>query len=196
MRFDDRGYRLSVLALIPLLLVSSYLERTFKFLIPSVLIAFFILWFHRDPDREIPSAGLTSPVDGKVKNIRETDDGIVEVSIYLGLSDVHIARSPKQGYIENIYRKGEGNFPALLSRSKKNNSLVFSYESGMEVSIMTGVIARRLQSKISTEAVSKGERIGLISFGSRSILRYQSDNYDLTISEGDKVTAGETIIGK
>lgn len=196
MRFDDRGYRLSVLVLVPLVLVSVYLQRTLKLLIPSVLIAFLILWFHRDPKRRIPSEGLTSPVDGKVKSIRETDDGITEISIYLGLSDVHMARSPKDGYVEDIYRRGEGNLPALLSRSEKNNSLVFSYESGMEVSIMTGVIARRLQSKISTKSVSKGEKIGLISFGSRSILRYNSDNYDLKVSEGDRITAGETIIGE
>jgi len=196
MRFDPRGVRLSALVLLTLILISTYVKRTLKFVIPSVVLAFLVLWFHRDPERDVPSKGLLSPVDGRIKDIRDIDEQYTEVSVYLGLSDVHIVRSPRGGHIETIRREGQGNLPALLSMSEKNNSLVYNYQDGLEVAVMTGVIARRLQQKINTGSVSRGEKIGLISFGSRSTIRYSSEDYQLMVSKGDKITAGETIIGE
>lgn len=195
MRFDPRAIWLSILFGTPLLGICLYLRRSISSLLPSILLSILFIWFHRDPPRDIAENGVVSPVDGTVKSIDRSNDR-VKISIYLGLSDVHIVRSPVDGIITNMYRSGEGNYPALLDISEKNNSLVYEYEKGIEVAIMTGFIARRLKSKVDAGGVCRGDRIGIISFGSRSTVSFSSNRYELKVSEGDKITAGETNIAK
>lgn len=159
------------------------------------LLSLFFIWFHRDPNRDVVQDGFVSPVDGRIKHIEETDEQI-EISVYLGITDVHIVRSPIEGIIEGIDRSKGGNYPAFLQQSEKNNSLTYRYEDGCIVSIMTGFIARRLKTKVDEGYVYRGQKIGLISFGSRSVVRLDKERYELEVSEGDRLVSGKTKIAK
>ncbi len=165
-----------------------------------VLLGVFGLWFHRNPSRTVPeNTAVVSPTDGTVRRVEECPDtGGSIVTVYLGLSDVHFIRSIRTGQIESVERYSGKNLPALFSMSEKNNRVTFTYESGDEVTMFTGVLARRLLPLIDTPMnLSKGSRIGLISFGSRVQFTLTTQSVDsIQVSEGDEVIAGETPILK
>lgn len=191
MKIDIRGYRISGFIILCLFVIYRFVWKSKRLLFLGFGISYFILWFHRDPERKSPQSGFVSPVDGRVKNIEKSEDRI-KISVYLGITDVHIVRSPINGKISNIYRTDGYNIPAFMPSSEKNNKLSYQYTNKCQINVMTGFIARRLQSKVSDEQVERGEKIGLISFGSRSVITINRRFYRLNISEGDKIIAGKT----
>lgn len=198
MKFKKRGYELALTVLSAFALV-SHLTKYRKIMITvSVLLSSFMLWFHRNPTRTPDYSGShISPVDGKVQSIKKNQEE-VQVSIYLGLTDVHTVRSMSDTTVESVSRGDGGNYPALLQDlSEKNNSLNYSFENGDHVSVFTGFLARRLVNESeSGESVNAGEEIGFISFGSRCVIRIDKGNIEsLQVSEGDTVRSGESVIG-
>lgn len=189
-----RGIIISVPIIVLGTLTAYSTHYTFG-LIP-LLLAAFVLYFHRDPSIEFENAGVISPCSGEVTDIRETQD-YTEISVYLGLLDNHVIRSPVSGTINNITRKKGNNKPAFLNSSEKNNRMVYHYDS-LSVSVMTGFIARRLKKLVEEETnVKIGDRICLISFGSRTNIRiYDCTCDDIKISEGEKVNIGQKIWSK
>ena len=171
------------------------LDNMYILSIILLLISLFLLYFYRDPERKIES-GIVSPADGLVQR-SEIKRGMVYVSIFMNVHNVHVNRSPFEGRIISIKHKSGGYLPAFSKDSDKNERLMTRIETSigtMKVIQIAGVLVRRIVSyvKPNTE-VSKGERIGLIHFGSRVDLSFESAGVNLLVKEGDKVLAGQQL---
>ncbi len=170
--------------------------------IPFAILAVFCLWFFRDPERIAPSGpGLAvSPADGKVVLIRPEPDGRTRMAIFLNVFDVHVNRSPIAGQVKSVkYKAGKFLVASEVAASVENeqNTLVVEGDGGsLEFSQIAGLIARRIVcDKKPGDAVHRGERIGLIKFGSRVDLLFGPE-WKIAVKVGERVTAGETVIAK
>lgn len=171
-------------------------------LVPVLLAAFF-LWFFRDPQRVIPAGpGLVvSPGDGLVtETIRlETPQGPRQrISIFLSVFDVHVNRSPIGGTISEVrYQKGKylnAMNPASADQNEQN--IVTVSGEGCEVVFkqIAGLLARRIVfvPKVG-DAIARGERVGLIKFGSRVDVVLPADA-ELRVKVGERVKGGASIL--
>ena len=172
------------------------------------LLTLFVIYFFRDPERVIPSeAGLiVSPADGRIISIKnEADDNItgeksVCVSIFLSVFNVHINRIPCEGSVtKTVYNSGKF-LPAFCEKASllnEQNSLVIDHNNKkIVVRQIAGLIARRIVCWVKEGCqVTRGQRFGLIRFGSRVDL-FVPKEIELLIKKGDKVVGGRTIIGK
>ena len=186
-------------ALLLSMLVSPWLA-----IVPLPLAAFF-LWFFRDPDRRVPAeAGLiVSPADGKVTDIApvELPEGpATRISIFLNVFSVHVNRSPISGVIKQVqYQKGKfGNAMGAISSQDNEQNIVTVEGEGHRVIFkqIAGLLARRIVfTKAVGDRVSRGERIGLIKFGSRVDVLIDSD-VEVLVKVGDKVAGGSSVLGR
>ena len=165
------------------------------------------LYFFRDPERQIPVENgiVVSPADGKVLEMKEIthlsfyDFPLQKVSIFLSLWDVHINRAPVSGKVIHFsYRPGRF-FPACIRKSSDNNEQnIIGIEGGTGVVFVkqvAGLLARRIVCRLRVgDEVQRGERFGMIRFGSR-VEVYLPSSVHLDVSEGDKVKGGVSIIG-
>ena len=171
------------------------LEGMYALSIILLLISFFLLYFYRDPERKIES-GIVSPADGLVQRA-EIKGGIVRLSIFMNVHNVHVNRSPFDGKVLSIKHKSGGYLPAFSKDSDKNERLMTKIDTSigvMKVIQIAGVLVRRIVSyvKPNTE-ITKGQRIGLIHFGSRVDLSFESAGIDLLVKKGDRVLAGQQL---
>jgi phosphatidylserine decarboxylase len=153
--------------------------------IPSVLLACFFLWFFRDPEREIPATdgAVVSPGDGKVTDVSQiVVDGSrkLRISIFLSVFDVHVNRSPIAGTIRDTrYQRGKFiNAMSAESASENEQNIVTVEGEGHTVVFkqIAGLLARRIVfTKKPGDRVDRGERVGLIKFGSRVDVVLDSD---------------------
>lgn len=169
------------------------------------LLAAFMAFFFRDPERrapEVPGAVL-APADGRVTEIREpVEDPFVgtgrQLSIFLSPLDVHVNRAPIGGLVVDVqYRPGAFRpaFRTEASEVNERNSLAIQGEERVVVRQIAGVLARRIVCRVRAgDKVHTGERIGLIKFGSRVDLVVPW-NVSLSVRTGDRVRAGETVVG-
>ena len=152
----------------------------------------FMIFFHRDPDRLPQGNGMLSPADGRV--IQATNDGI---TIFMGAADVHVNRAPINGVVKRIeYRKGS-HLPAFLGRAtnnQQNRIWLETIDGEVELRQITGTIVREIICYVRPgDKVVRGERIGMIRFGSRVEMTLPK-GYELMVNLGDKVRAGETVV--
>jgi phosphatidylserine decarboxylase len=168
-----------------------------------LLLGAFCLWFFRDPERQIPSdpGAIVSPADGKVTDVSPTQvngQACTRISIFLNVFNVHVNRSPIAGEVTDvIYKRGKfGNaMGTVSSEENEQNSIAVSGESGTVVfKQIAGLIARRIICNIRVgDTVARGERIGLIKFGSRVDVLFAS-NAEVRVKVGDQVVGGESIL--
>ena len=165
--------------------------------------------FFRDPERKIPEdEGLVvSPADGKVVSISEVGvdsrfaDAVTRVSIFLSPLDVHINRMPVGGKIDDVEHKPGAFVAAYKDHASKVNeqnalSVIDDKERLFGVVQIAGVLARRIVCGVKPgDVLRRGDRFGLIMFGSRTDL-YLPRGCKLEISEGQRVKGGETIVGR
>lgn len=169
--------------------------------IPFDLLAVFCLWFFRDPDRAIPDGPVAvSPADGKVVSVKAVEQALVRVSIFLNIFDVHVNRSPIAGRISAIrYQKGKFLVASREEASSDNEQNVFTVDGdGIRIvfSQIAGLIARRIVCyKKTGDAVQKGERVGLIKFGSRVDVFFGPE-WEIAVQPGERVSAGSSILAK
>ena len=171
--------------------------------IPWVVLALFCLHFFRDPDRPVPGGSVcVSPADGKVVQVRREPDGRTRVSIFLSIFDVHVNRAPVSGRIRSIrYDRGGFRMAHLETASVENerNTLVIDGPGGgrqVEVKQIAGLIARRIVCwKREGDAVEKGERFGLIKFGSRVDV-VLGQEWELEVAAGDRVAGGASVLAR
>lgn len=159
------------------------------------LVALFVAWFYRDPDRDPPETGVLSPADGTVSVIREDGDQL-RVGVYMGPIDVHVNRAPLAGTVDTVDHEPGGHRLAFSKDSEHNERLRIGFGE-WSVVLIAGAFARRITPYVEPEdAVDRGQRIGHIAFGSRAdvILPPAYDRASLEIAEGDRVIAGETVI--
>lgn len=169
-----------------------------------ILLALFVAYFFRNPERVIPQGEnlIVSPADGLVVVVRPVEGGAGEtiVSVFLSVFDVHVNRSPIGGRIvKTDYRPGKFLVANIERASLENEQNIVTTENE-RVSVVykqiAGLIARRIVFwKREGEAVEKGERVGLIQFGSRVDILLPS-SVTVLVKKGDRVKGGESVIGE
>ncbi|MBI3939796.1 MAG: phosphatidylserine decarboxylase [Acidobacteria bacterium] len=201
MRIASDAYRF----LIPLLLsVALLVYFSWLWLAGLAAIFFiFVLFFFRDPEREIPSSPglIVSPADGKVVRIDFGNGKLpIQVSIFLSVFDVHINRAPVEGRVAAVEHRN-GKFRAAFNElaSVENEQTVIDLDEGrhsVRMALIAGLIARRVVCWVRPgDQMRKGQRIGLIRFGSRVDL-FLPGLVRLEVKKGDRVRGGASIIGK
>jgi phosphatidylserine decarboxylase len=165
-------------------------------------LSLFVAFFFRDPERMVSpdKAAIVSPADGKIVRVSAEKDGTTRVSIFLSLFNVHINRSPIAGKVEMVtYHPGKFKVALDARASVENEQNVLIIGNGshhIKFSQIAGILARRIVCwKKEGDRVEKGERIGLIKFGSRVDIFLPRD-VALAVNLGDKVKGGSTIIGR
>ena len=183
-------------------LVVGWLAGPLWAVIPIVLTAFF-LWFFRDPERSIPdvAGAVVSPADGRVTDIsRSLADGQERkrISIFLNVFDVHVNRSPIAGVVRNVrYQRGKFHnaMGAVSAEQNEQNVVTVDGEDGaVTFKQIAGLLARRIVfTKKVGDPVKRGERVGLIKFGSRVDVLLDL-SAEIQVKVGDRVTGGATIV--
>jgi len=172
-------------------LISSIL---FILLIIEASLTIFFIIFFRDPERT-PTGDeddAVSPADGKVISIQHRT-----ICIFMNIHNVHVNRAPLSGIVTHIDYKPGGYIPAFNKDSDVNerNHVVIKTASGiLELTQIAGILTRRIVSYISEGTqIKRGERIGMIRFGSRVDVT-MPEGYVFTVKRNDAIKAGETII--
>ncbi|MFZ6006258.1 MAG: phosphatidylserine decarboxylase family protein, partial [Nitrospirota bacterium] len=179
---------------------------TWVALLPFIL-TLFMLYFFRDPERIAPEGDniFVSPADGKViliKNVREDQhlkSDAIEVSIFMSPLNVHVNRAPCDGVVESVVHtsgKFLSAFKHEASLQNENIAMLLNTKHGkVLVRQVAGFVARRAVCRVKPgDTLKKGQRYGIIKFSSRLDV-YLPKDADIKVKLGDKVKAGETIIG-
>ncbi|MEO6119311.1 MAG: phosphatidylserine decarboxylase [Terriglobales bacterium] len=176
---------------------------------PPLLLAAFFLWFFRDPERDVPNTPglIVSPADGKVTDVsafQSNGQPVTRISIFLNVFNVHVNRSPIAGTIAQVqYQKGKfGNAMGAISSDANEQNIVTVVGAGegegqtVVFKQIAGLIARRIIfTKAVGDKVGRGERIGLIKFGSRvDVLLHPS--IKVLVKVGDHVAGGSSILAQ
>lgn len=168
-----------------------------------VLLALFFLWFFRDPSRSVTAepGAVVSPADGKVTEADwiETPEGSrLRLSIFLNVFDVHVNRSPVEGMVTQVNEKRGLFLNAMRADSNVLNeqtTLVLDTSGGsVQVKQIAGLLARRIvcNAKVG-DRLQRGQRYGLIKFGSRVDVLLPSAA-TLRVKKGDRVKGGSTVL--
>lgn len=170
-------------------------------LIPALL--FFLLFtlfllFFRDPEREIGN-GIVASADGKVIGLSEEGKNI-KISTFMNIHNVHVNRCPIDGKVLSVRHFDGRHLPAFRDGSEHNERVVLVLESVIgEIRIVqiAGTLARRIVPYIKeNDMLRKGERIGIIRFGSRVELFLPKDRVKVKIAKGESVVAGVTTVAE
>src|SRR3990172_275095 len=200
---------------IPFVVIAGIISVLFfvaDLIIPAVLfslVTLFIVWFFRNPERSVPPGekNVISPADGKIIDVREMQENrilnkrMLKISIFMNLFNVHVNRLPCTGKVVDIvYNPGKFVSANLDKASLENeqNAVVLETPAGEKIIFIqiAGLIARRIVCWLREgQDVKRGERFGLIRFGSRVDV-YLPVGTDVSVSLGDKVKAGESILAR
>ena len=169
-------------------------------------ITLFVLFFFRDPERSSPEGSgiVVSPSDGKViviKDIYEADylkQDVKQISIFLSVFNVHVNRAPIGGRIETVkYNPGKFHIAALDKASLENEQTAMVIAEGKTkilVKQIAGILARRIICYVKPgDEIKRGERYGLICFGSRVDIFVPKDS-EIKVKLGDRVKGAKDII--
>ncbi len=203
MRIDRAGIPFIAAALVPA--AGLALARRPGWALPFAALGGFFAYFFRDPDRNVPQgAGLiVSPADGRVM-IAGPSDGRwsppgawKQITIFLSPMDVHINRAPMEGRITRVdYRRGRF-LPAYDERSNDNElNEIWVDHDGKTIVFrqVVGILARRLVCRVREgHQLARGERIGLMKFGSRMDV-FLPERAEICIKVGQHVVGGETVL--
>jgi phosphatidylserine decarboxylase len=195
------GYYYGLMLLAAALLV-GWLTGPVWAAVPLLLAAFF-LWFFRDPERAIPddAGAVVSPADGKVTDVSTlmlNGRPVRRISIFLNVFNVHLNRSPVSGVIRAVrYQTGKFlNAMNALSAEQNEQNTVTVEGDGYTVTFkqIAGLLARRIVfTKNIGDRVERGERVGLIKFGSRLDVMLET-SAEIGVKVGDHVKGGSSIL--
>ena len=207
MKFAREGY--TYMALAVAVSVLALASAPWWLALPMVVFAGLVINFFRDPERAVPAGDplVTAPADGKVVAVtdvireeRYLQRACRRVSIFMSPLNVHVNRIPVDGTV-SLVQHSSGQFHAAFldkaSEFNEQNAVVVDDARGERLLFVqiAGQLARRIICNVSVgERVRRGERYGMIMFGSRLDL-YLPEVVKLHVTVGDRVTAGETIIG-
>ena len=201
---DGYIYSLSLLAVAAAL---TWLTGAWGWGIPPVLLAAFFLWFFRDPHRTIPTGKglIVSPGDGLVTetaSITTPEGAMRRISIFLSVFNVHVNRAPISGTVSRVYyQKGQylnAMNPASAERNEQNVVTLRGQgaDTGFEITFkqIAGLLARRIVCHCAEgQVVERGQRVGLIKFGSRVDVLLPA-NVELRVKVGDRVKGGSSVL--
>jgi phosphatidylserine decarboxylase len=189
-------------------LVVGWLGWTFV-AVGAAILTLFVSWFFRNPFRVVPQGSrvVVAPGDGKVIAIQEEfeprfiKERSIRISIFLNVFDVHINRVPCEGIIEDVqYQPGlflVASKPDATLRNEQNALMIRTVQGAKVLCVqVAGLIARRIVCWISPgDRAVRGERFGLIRFGSRMDTFFPVGTA-VKVAVGDRVKGGETILGE
>jgi phosphatidylserine decarboxylase len=173
----------------------------------------FILAFFRDPTRQVPTepGAVVAPADGRITEVTEAVEPQFlqarahKIGIFMSLVSVHVNRSPCAGRVEAVaHRPGrflDARDPAA-SAENESAALVIGDAEGRGARVLVrqvaGVLARRIVCAAAVgDRLERGQRIGMIKFGSRAEVYVPVDaGFDVAVKIGDSVKAGETVLGR
>ncbi len=166
-----------------------------------LILAAFMAFFFRDPQRTIPGEAdiVVSAADGKVTRVEDRENGKF-VSVFLSPMDVHINRAPIAGKVTKVELLKGKKKPATGNQASEINERNAITIEGEKMTVVctqiVGILARRIVcwAKVG-DNLEIGQKYGLIKFGSRTDL-LMPENTEIFVKVGDRVTGGETIIGK
>src|SRR6476646_4645458 len=183
----------------------GWLTHSLAFAALPILLGAFFLWFFRDPERTIPAGDglIVSPADGNVTSVESTQlNGApcTRISIFLNVFDVHVNRSPIGGVIKSaVYKKGQfGNAMAPQSSDDNEQNTVTMEGDGMTVVFkqIAGLLARRIVFNHKPgEKLARGQRVGLIKFGSRTDVIFPQPA-EISVKLGDRVKGGSSVLAR
>ncbi|MFJ8310328.1 MULTISPECIES: phosphatidylserine decarboxylase [unclassified Streptomyces] len=167
--------------------------------VPATALAAGMLWFFRDPEREITQGRVISPADGVVQSIMPWKDGRTRVAIFMSPLNVHVNRAPLAGTVTSVEHIPGGFVPAFNKESENNERVVWHFDTELgdiEMVQIAGAVARRIVPYVPQGTkVEQGERIGLIRFGSRVDI-YLPEGVEVAVEVGQATTAGVTRIDR
>ncbi len=171
--------------------------------VPALLLAAFFLWFFRDPERVIPAAAgaVVSPADGKVTDVSRVEiDGRARrrISIFLSVFDVHVNRSPIAGVIRDVrYQRGQFHNAMGADSAQHNEQNIVTVEGEGQTVVfkqIAGLLARRIVfTKKVGDMVERGQRVGMIKFGSRTDILLDAAA-EVRVKVGDRVKGGASVL--
>lgn len=167
--------------------------------VPASVLAAGMLWFFRDPDRQITEGRVVSPADGVVQSIMPWKDGRTRVAIFMSPLNVHVNRAPLAGTVTSVEHVRGGYVPAFNKESENNERVVWHFDTDLgdvEVVQIAGAVARRIVPYVPRGCkVEQGERIGLIRFGSRVDV-YLPEGVEPAVEVGQTTMAGVTRLDR
>jgi phosphatidylserine decarboxylase len=191
------------LSLIAVAAVLTWATGNWAWGIAPVLLAAFFLWFFRDPQRTIPVGDglIVSPGDGLVTetvSINTPEGTRQRISIFLSVFDVHVNRSPISGVLSRVhYQKGQylnAMNPASAERNEQNVVTVRGESFEITFKQIAGLLARRIVfNHAEGETVERGQRVGLIKFGSRVDVVIPAEA-ELKVKVGERVKGGSSVL--
>jgi len=174
----------------------------------STFLTLFVIFFFRDPERGVPpdDKAILSPADGKVIQVqpcleeRFLQGPAIKISVFMSLFNVHVNRNPLSGrVVDSSYAPGQFLRADLdrASSANEQNALLVETPEGARLLVVqiAGLIARRIVCWVKKgDSVVRGQRFGLIRFGSRLDI-YLPQNIQLQVRPGQRATGGQTILG-
>ncbi|MER5771520.1 phosphatidylserine decarboxylase [Streptomyces sp. NPDC001985] len=174
-------------------------RRAAAIAVPATALAAGMLWFFRDPEREITQGRVISPADGVVQSIMPWKDGRTRVAIFMSPLNVHVNRAPLAGTVTSVEHIPGGFVPAFNKESENNERVVWHFDTELgdiEMVQIAGAVARRIVPYVPQGTkVEQGDRIGLIRFGSRVDI-YLPEGVEVAVEVGQTTTAGVTRIDR
>lgn len=183
-------------------------------LLPLALVFGWMLWFFRDPARTVPTEPglIVSPADGTVTHLDKAEEPdyigaeALRCSIFLSIFSVHLNRAPADGRVAFLQHRPGAYFDARseesLTKNENQDLGIATMEPGMPSKMVvrqsTGAIAKRIVCPVELGSnVKRGEKYGMIKFGSRTTLFLSADAHvEWLVKVGDKVKAGETVLAR
>ncbi|MFR9721997.1 phosphatidylserine decarboxylase [Streptomyces sp. MS19] len=167
--------------------------------VPVTALAAGMLWFFRDPEREIGEGRIICPADGVVQSIMPWPDGRTRVAIFMSPLNVHVNRAPVAGTVASVEHIPGGYVPAFDKESENNERVVWRFDSelgDLEMIQIAGAVARRIVPYVPQGCkVEQGDRVGLIRFGSRVDV-YLPEGIEPAVEVGQHTTAGVTRLDR
>jgi len=207
MGIDSNGVAFGGLVAGAAVLTKLLRPRSKAWLVPAAL-SVPVAAFFRDPRRIVPDdpQAVVSSADGKVLAVeRLTDDRFgpdewLRISVFLSVLDVHVNRSPVAGRVVSVLRE-EGGYANAMTAAAEHNvacyTVLETVHGRVVVAQRSGLIARRIVNRAGIGALlAKGERYGLIRFGSRTDVYLPADKAEPLVSPGERVVGGETVLAR
>lgn len=164
-------------------------------LVFAILTFFFVLFF-RDPERSV-GEGAISPADGIVV---EADPARGHLAIFMNLHNVHVNRTPLEGTVQSVANRRGPHRPSYRPEARNNaqvETVLLTSVGPVKVRQIAGTLVRRIVTYVEEgQKVAKGQRIGMIYFGSRVEVDVPAEKLLLTVRAGDRVRAGSSTIGE
>tara|TARA_B110000444_G_C18690026_1_gene523823 strand:- start:20 stop:667 length:648 start_codon:yes stop_codon:yes gene_type:complete len=207
-KIHSEGYKFLAIAIF----INIFLYYLSSFLgLVGLVLSIWVYYFFRDPERISinDDSYLTSPADGEILMIHETDGPkelnldnkkFTKISIFMNIFDCHVNRTPCEGKITEILYKPGKFLNASLDKASEDNERNYykiKNNTGEDIIVVqiAGLIARRIVCEaFQDQELRQGERIGMIRFGSRADVYFE--NYKPLVKVGQKTIAGETLLAK